>query len=195
MTLSFIYDIKLPRRLNLSTAKNQQMVQRVNELDQPIGTVRRSDVFSPGVAFRVAHVLVFNRSGDLLMQRLAPGHGRNPHKWGSSVAAYVLENESYFDAAMRRMMQEIGVSVPLEVLGTIRMSDRGATKFIAVYCAVSDSAQLVDTEDIENLEYRHFEDVVDELKDSPSKFTETFSYVYNVFVAADRPGGWPDRQK
>jgi len=45
------------------------LLDSVNEQDQPIGTVSRANVFKVHANFRVAHVFIFNHTGELLLSR------------------------------------------------------------------------------------------------------------------------------
>lgn len=70
------------------------LVDVVDAADHVTGTARRDDVLKLGFNFRVAHVLVFNKVGELLLQHIAPGQ-RHQGAWGASAAGFVQAHESY----------------------------------------------------------------------------------------------------
>lgn len=161
----------------------------VDELDQPTGElIQRQDALGRHVGFRVAHVFILDRGGRLLLQKISPQHGRSPHKWGSSVAAYVRSGESYFDAARRRMQEEIGLDAPLIKLGSTRMIDSGSTKFIELFGAHGEEVQIVDQLNIEALSYWGVEEIERLLVQDPATFTTTFPHVYSLFEIAEFGG-------
>src|SRR5580692_4842 len=85
------------------TAQHLDMdVDVVDGSDRVIGTGQRRHVLQQNAGFRVTHVFVFNRAGDLLLQQIAPGL-RHPGQWGSSVAGYLRAGEDYRQAAERKL--------------------------------------------------------------------------------------------
>src|SRR5688500_15286374 len=85
-------------------------IDRVDDRGRPVGTIRRGRVFEVGANFRVVHVLLSNKHGDLLLQQISRSRPRNPGSWGSSVAGYLLHRETYLHAAKRKLREELGVS-------------------------------------------------------------------------------------
>jgi isopentenyl-diphosphate delta-isomerase len=159
------------------------LIDRVDDLDDPIGLVRREDVFAEHVGFRVVHVFVINSNDELLLQMVGRRRERSPLKWGSSVAGYLFAGESYAAAAGRRLRDEIGLESPLQKLGATRMQDAGATKFIELFLTTSDFARIGESDHIEALEFAPLGSIEDRLRADPTAFTETFPVVYRLFRA------------
>src|ERR1700693_2164311 len=132
----------------------EMVIDRVDWDDEPIGLIRRDEVFSRRANFRVAHDLIFNSRGELLVQQLASARTRHPGYWGSSVAAYLFAEESYQAAAERRLAEELGVyGVSLRYIGKTSMVDEGSEKFIGVFAATSDGPFRFDKNHIERIEF------------------------------------------
>src|SRR5438445_5929908 len=124
---------------SMAIVSEEMVIDAVDQSDAPIGVIRRNEVFRQRANFRVAHDLVFNLRGELLVQQLASTRTRHPGYWGSSVAAYIFAGESYRGAAERRLAEELGIrDVPLNYFGTTSMEDEGSHKFIAVFSATHD---------------------------------------------------------
>ena len=121
------------RYLPVVTSRDEQQIQLVDEHNQPIGGIRRGDALPSGANFRTVHVLICNGRGDLLLQQKPTGL-RNAGQWGSSVAGYVMEGESYPEAVQRKLRTELGVTgaEPLS-LGITEMADGNSRKFVGVY--------------------------------------------------------------
>jgi isopentenyl-diphosphate delta-isomerase len=159
-------------------------IDAVNADDQPVGIVSRRDTFALRVGFRVAHVLLFNSSGELLIQQLASKRPRHPGEWGSSVAAYLFAGESYRDAAERRVREELGIQLPLKYFGKTSMIDEGCRKFIGVFVGLSDGPFAFDHNHINALRFLPVS-MIDELDATRSaKFTPTFLDVLRFYEAA-----------
>ncbi|MBZ5728571.1 MAG: NUDIX domain-containing protein [Acidobacteriia bacterium] len=114
------------------------LIDTVDDQDRATGVIKRSEALLRHVGFRVVHILLFNHQGDLLLQQLALTRPRHPGAWGSSVAAYVAAGETYWQAAQRRLPQELGVTAQLRELGKTTMLDEVAKKFITVYTGSTD---------------------------------------------------------
>ncbi len=165
-----------------------QVLDRVDDRDRVIGLVRRNEVFRKRANFRVAHLLLYNRRSQVLLQQLARGRKRQPGRWGSSVAAYVSAGEGYADAIRRRAKEELGVEVrALTHLGTTRMDEEsGCRKFIGVFAARWDGELKIDRSHIEKVRTAGRDEVLEECRSEPSRFTPTFLHLAERYVAAAR---------
>jgi isopentenyl-diphosphate delta-isomerase len=157
------------------------LIDAVNERDEEVGTVRRGDALREGRNFRTAHVFILNRQGELLLQRLAGSRDRHPGRWGSSVAAYLFAGESYLHGAERRVREELGIEPELIPLGKIEMRDVESLKFVRVFLAHSDNAEIREPNHISELRYWPLEKVRADLKRVPDEFTPTFVRLFQAF--------------
>lgn len=161
------------------------LVDVVDERDRPIGATERRRLLSEGHAFRVVHVWVVSR-GRLLLQQLGKRRDRHPLRWGSSVAAYLHSGETYFDAAKRRLREEIDLELQLTRLGLTRMQDGKSTKFITLYLARTPRPDLPEVREpahIEALRYWSRGEIARSLRASPEVFTETFRHLYALYTS------------
>lgn len=158
------------------------LVDVVNANDVPVGVLARAEVFRKHANFRVAHDLIFNTSGELLIQKLAPTRLRHPGYWGSSVAAYLFAGESYRAAAERRLTQELGVrGRELDFIGKISMNDGGCQKFVGIFSAVYDGPFTFNEEHVEKLEFLSLQQVHYLYSSGERLFTPTFLNVLSYY--------------
>jgi isopentenyl-diphosphate delta-isomerase len=158
-------------------------IDAVNDRDEAVGTVPRGEALQLGQNFRTAHIFILNGSGELLLQRLAAQRDRHPGRWGSSVAAYLFAGESYEEGAARRMWEELGVSVPLQPLGKIEMQDLNSLKFVSLFFARSDVADIRERAHIAELRFWPLGEITASLLRNPSSFTPTFLRLFGAFGA------------
>lgn len=156
------------------------LVDHVDLYDRPIGQGPRERVRSEPGCFRVCHVFLFNQQDELLLQQLGTERTLAPGRWGSSVAAHVLSGESYGDAALRRMDQELGVRVPLQEVGTITFPEATGVKFVALFQGTAEQASIREPEHVAALRFSSLEQVAQDCLEDPQSFTDTF----RVLVAA-----------
>lgn len=166
----------------MATVSEEMVIDAVDQRDVPIGIIPRNQVFRQHTNFRVAHDLVLNSRGELLVQQLASTRTRHPGYWGSSVAAYLFAGESYRAAAERRLAEELGIpDGSLNYVGKTSMEDEGSHKFIAVFAATHDGPFSFDRNHIERLEFLPVH-MIHELQAAGSrKFTPTFLRVLSFY--------------
>ncbi len=83
----------------------------VDENDRVICQAPRSVCHGdPSLIHRVAHVLVFNRRGQLLLQKRSRSKDIQPGRWDTSVGGHLDPGEDYLEAAYREMREELGIS-------------------------------------------------------------------------------------
>ena len=115
--------------------QKKEIFDRVDEYDNVIGSAEREEFHgNPGMIHRVAHVLVFDSSGELFLQKRALNKDVQPGKWDTSVGGHVDSGESYEKAAYREMKEELGIEgVPLEFLYRYLHSNDYETEYVSTY--------------------------------------------------------------
>jgi isopentenyl-diphosphate delta-isomerase type 1 len=89
----------------------EEVIEIVDREGRTIGQRNRSDVHgNPALLHKVVHVLVFNDSGQLLLQKRSMNKDVAPGKWDTSVGGHVSPGEDLKTAAMREMEEELGIS-------------------------------------------------------------------------------------
>ncbi|HUR18145.1 MAG TPA: NUDIX domain-containing protein [Acidimicrobiales bacterium] len=135
---------------------------------------------------RTVHVFVFDPHGRLLLQQLGRGRDRHPLLWGSSVAGFPRPGEEEADAASRRMSEELGLSDPVELVGTTVMRDGDSEKFVTLFEARAAHADILEPDHIERIEFRGGEEIGREMVEHPANFTETFRHVFAFWLRQRR---------
>src|SRR5215204_2411337 len=81
----------------------------VNELDEVIGKELRREVHRRGLKHRAIHVLVFNSSGEVFLQKRSMTKDTFPGAWDSSASGHLDCGEDYDACAIREAREEIGL--------------------------------------------------------------------------------------
>lgn len=170
----------------MPAVSEEMVIDAVDGSDSPVGVVRRDQVFALGVNFRVVHILIFNSSGELLIQQLAGSRRRHPGYWGSSVAGYIFSNESYETAAKRRLREELNITpARLNFLGKTVMNDQECEKFIGVFTATDDGPFEFDRHLIESIEFVPVSRIRKLQYEGSLKFTPTFLQVIDFYQSVE----------
>lgn len=94
---------------------DDEILEIVNEEGEVLGLAPRSEIHgNPSLWHRVVHVLVFNRKGELLLQKRSMDKDVAPGRWDTSVGGHVNPGESLVKAAARELMEELGVEAEPE---------------------------------------------------------------------------------
>jgi isopentenyldiphosphate isomerase len=87
-----------------------EVFEVVNEIGIVIGTAPRSRCHGdPSLIHQSVHVLVFDRSGRLFLQKRSAHKDTHSGKWDTSVGGHMQPGEKPLDAAAREMKEELGV--------------------------------------------------------------------------------------
>lgn len=135
--------------------KKTELFEIVDEQDRVIGTAPRSACHgNPALVHRVAHVLVFNGAGELLLQKRSAHKDIQPGKWDTSVGGHLDPGEDYRQAALREMTEELGVSgVPLTFLYTSRIRNEIESENVATFLTRYDGEIRFPPEEIETVRF------------------------------------------
>ncbi len=135
--------------------KKTEMFDIVDENDRVIGQAPRSECHgNPALVHRVAHVLVFNSRGELLLQKRSQAKDIQPGKWDTSVGGHLDPGESYLEAACREMREELGIEgVALTYLYASKVRNEIESENVATYRARFDGAFTFDTAEIDAVRF------------------------------------------
>src|SRR3989338_5717465 len=94
--------------------EEEELVDIVDENNQVIGKSSRSEVHKKGNIHRALSVLILNSKGQILLQKRSKNKSVHPMSWDISTSEHVLAGESYEDAGVRSVIEELGVDVTIE---------------------------------------------------------------------------------
>jgi 16S rRNA (adenine1518-N6/adenine1519-N6)-dimethyltransferase len=153
----------------------------VDENDRVVAEASRSEVHGDNLRHRAVHLFVFNRLGELFLQKRSRWKDRHPLLWDSSAAGHVEAGEDYDETAVRELQEELGVSAPLTRVLKLPCSERTGWEFIWLYRGEHDGPFTLATAEIEHGEFFPA-DVVDQwVKARPDNFAPGFLDCWNAF--------------
>jgi len=82
----------------------------VNDRDEPVGRAPRREVHARGLLHRAVHILVFDGSGRVFLQKRSLRKDTCPGRWDSSCSGHVDAGEEYDHAASRELQEELGLA-------------------------------------------------------------------------------------
>ena len=110
----------------------------VDERNAAIDRQPRGVVHKEKLRHRAVHIFVFNRKGELFLQRRSRWKDVHPRKWDSSASGHVNSGDTWDTTAPRELEEELGVSAPLEPAGEIAACKNTGWEFVKIYTARHD---------------------------------------------------------
>jgi 16S rRNA (adenine1518-N6/adenine1519-N6)-dimethyltransferase len=159
--------------------------QVVDENDQIIGDAPRGEVHGNNLRHRAVHVFIFNRQGELFLQKRSPGKDRHPLLWDSSAAGHVDAGEAYDETASRELEEELGVKAELTRVAKLPCLEKTGWEFIWLYWGEHEGPFSLARTEIEHGEFFPVEIVERWVNARPQEFAPGFLECWKALKATD----------
>ena len=160
----------------------------VNERDEVIGQRTRAEVHRLGLKHRAAHVLVFNRRGELFLQKRSMKKDTFPGAWDSSTSGHLDHGESYDACAVRELREEIGLSIaePPRRLFKIEACAETDQEFVWVYRCEAEGPFTLHPAEIETGGWFAPETITSWMKERPRDFASALLLIWKKLRKTDQ---------
>lgn len=105
--------IRNKRNLVFGIVSMEENVVLVNEENVVLGLMPKLEAHKRGKLHRAISLLLYNSKGEMLIQQRAASKYHWPMIWSNAVCSHPRENESFEDAANRRLDEELGIKCTL----------------------------------------------------------------------------------
>ena len=162
-----------------------------NKHDQVIGqTAKEQAHLDKGQLHRAISVLLFNKKGELLIQQRSAHKMLWPDYWANTCCSHPLLNESYQQAAERRLQQEFGIKAKLKFhhkfIYQAQYQDIGSEyELCHVFIGISDQTPQPDKQEISDWRYINLKDLKKDIKTNPEKYTPWFKSELKTIKSSD----------
>lgn len=146
----------------------------VDEEDRVIGQAPRSRVHAERLLHRAVHIFVFNSGGEFLLHLRSATKDEYPLTYTSSASGHLAVDEEYDAAAARELQEELGLSGTLTRLHKLTASPETAYEHTVLYRIVTDRQPSPDPEEIAEVRFVAWEEVISLLRENPQKFSPPF---------------------
>lgn len=155
----------------------------VNASDEVIDRKPRSEVHRLGLMHRAVHILVFNRKGEVFLQKRSMLKDRQAGAWDSSCSGHVDSGEDYDTATRRELGEELGLRVPNTParLFKIAACEETDQEHVWVYKLESDGPFTLSPEEIERGEWARPEVVDSWIRKRPDEFAPAFRFLWGKY--------------
>ena len=164
-----------------------ELLDIVDDKDNITGQEMRSTVHQLGLQHRGAHVFLFTQDGKMLVQKRSADRAASPSMLDCSVSEHVKAGESYFDAAMRGMKEEMGVTgIEINPLVTFRMNyGLNDNEISRLFEGIVDPNKVeFDPVEIEEIGYFSIDEITVMIKEGKVKFCGWFIEILNWYIGS-----------
>lgn len=131
---------------------SHELLDVVDEDDNVVAVKKRGEIHARGLMHRAVHILVFNREGELFLQKRSLSKDEQPGKWDSSAAGHVDSGEGYLECARREIGEELGIDAvhDFELLFKLPASLLTGNEHCMVYRYDFDGPMVLHPEEIDD---------------------------------------------
>lgn len=165
--------------------KTDEFLDIVDANDKVVGRETRSVVHRRGDWHRGVHVFLFAPDGKLLVQKRSADRASAPSALDCSVSEHVLSGESFYEAAVRGLKEEMGVEgIPLKRLAKFRMNyGVNDNEISELYEGAVDPAVVrFDPVEIESVHYFSMDELRAMMRDERAKFCGWFLEILEMYL-------------
>jgi 16S rRNA (adenine1518-N6/adenine1519-N6)-dimethyltransferase len=159
----------------------------VDENDIEVGKATRSEVHAKNLIHRAVHVLVFNRNGDLWLQKRSLHKDKNPGVWDSSVSGHLDAGEDYLKAAVRELGEEIGIEKKPEDLEfgvSVKPCEANGWEHIRLFTTQHDGAVNFPAAEIDSMMPFPLAEIEAWSESRPEDFSSAFLELFGAWRAS-----------
>ena len=161
---------------------HDELLDIVNKHGDIIGSAPRSVVHgNPSLIHRVVHVLVFNRGGDLLLQKRSYTKDVAPGRWDTSVGGHVGLGEELVISSKREMEEELGiVGCEPEYLYSYMHSNPYETELVISYRCIYEGQINFNQGEIDEVRYWSFGNIRDAV--GKKILSDNFEHEFHTYL-------------
>ena len=169
----------------------KEKVILVDKNDNEVGTMEKQEAHVKGLLHRAFSVFIFNDKNELLLQRRAVNKYHSGGLWTNTCCSHPRQNEKTEDAAKRRLLEEMGMRSTLKkqfdfVYKAKLDNNLYEHEFDHVFFGFTNDLPIINPEEVEEYTYKTLEDIGNEMKTIPDKYTEWFKICFREVVNSHR---------
>ncbi|WP_090079090.1 isopentenyl-diphosphate Delta-isomerase [Halpernia frigidisoli] len=164
----------------------EELVVLVTPEDQVLGQMEKMKAHETGLLHRAFSVFLFNENGEMLLQKRAAKKYHSPDQWTNAVCSHPKVNETYLEAANRRLNEELGISTVLnEKFNFIYKAEVGQNlwehELDHVFVGKFEGDFNLNEDEVSEVRYISMNDLEIEMTEKPEHFTEWFKIILKEY--------------
>jgi len=158
----------------------------VDANDSPIGTAPKLEAHRNGLRHRAISVVIGDCHGRILLHRRAAGKYHSGGLWSNTCCSHPRPGEPTSDAAVRRLVEEMGISCPLAFMFSMNYraevsNDLVEDEIVHVFGGRFNGTPTPDPLEVSDWCWRSFGEVERDVDARPDLYTVWFRKIRNEF--------------
>ena len=154
--------------------------------DNQIGLMPKLEAHEKGVLHRAFSVFIFNKNGDLMLQKRSLSKYHSPGLWTNTCCSHQRDGESNIKSGKRRLNEEMGFETMLiEKTSFIYKTnfDNGLTEheFDHILVGYFDNSPYINSEEVDTWKWMSMESVQDDINESQDNYTPWFKIIFKKY--------------
>jgi len=165
---------------------SEEKVILVDKNDNQVGLMPKLEAHKKGVLHRAFSIFIFNSKYELLLQKRASAKYHSGGLWTNTCCSHPRENEDIFDAANRRLDEEMGIKTSLrKVYDFIYKAelDNQLTEheFDHVFYGVYDNDPILNKDEADDFKWVDMETLNNDIVKNEDNYTVWFKIAFEYF--------------
>lgn len=166
----------------------QENVILIDTDDNVIGTMEKMDAHVQGKLHRAFSVFIFNSKGELLLQQRAHHKYHSGGKWTNTCCSHPRPAENTFDAAKRRLTEEMGMQCHLQhafsfTYRAVMEDGLIEHEFDHVFFGSSDDLPKPAAEEVADYKHMSLAELSEELENRPEQYTQWLKICFKQVIS------------
>lgn len=166
----------------------KEFVVLVDQDDQKLGLMEKQQAHVAGLLHRAFSVFVFNSKGELMIQQRAASKYHSPTLWTNTCCSHPRNNETYEEAAHRRLQEEMGFDCELEykfnfIYKAHLENDLIEHELDHVFIGTFDEDPKLNPEEVMAYRWVELDDLKKDMEKNPQNYTAWFKIIFEHYVS------------
>ena len=155
----------------------------VNEYDEAIGVMGKTEVHQRGLLHRAFSIFIFDSKGRMLLQQRALDKYHGGHLWTNACCSHPLPGEAVNEAAKRRLHDELGFTTSLEPIFNFTYRANVENNLVEheydhVFAGEYEGEMNLNPREVADVSYEEMAQLKWDISNEPAKFTSWFKIAF-----------------
>lgn len=164
----------------------------VDENDRQVGTMEKLEAHEKGVLHRAFSIFLFNKKGEMLLQKRALGKYHTPGLWTNTCCSHPRADETMEHALQRKLNQEMGINCPVQKAFQFLYKaelESGLTEHELdhVFYGYFDENPNPNPDEVVDWKYSSVDEIREDFKNHPKIYTPWFKIIFERMTKYAHP--------